>query len=385
MKRVFWIVLDSFGIGNAEDARLFGDEGTNTLKSVSKSPYFDIPNLLKMGLGNLTDYLPQEDCPTASYGSLEEISMGKDTTTGHWEMAGVVSKEAFPTYPDGFPKELLDILTKKCGRGFILNKPASGIAAMEEYGDEHVKTGDLIIYTSADSVLQIAAHEKIVPLEELYAICAEAREIFRGEHAVGRVIARPFVGENGNYKRTANRRDFSLKPPEKTVLDVLKRDYTVISVGKIADIFAHCGISESCLTHSNFEGLKKTEELTKRDFEGLCFVNLVDFDMLYGHRRDRDGYAKALAEFDSFLPKITKNLTNDDVLIITADHGCDPDYTRTTDHTRENVPVIIYSPAFEAKNLGKRKNFGQIAATVCDLFGIEYDFGAEGFYEQLIH
>lgn len=385
MKRVFLIVLDSFGIGNAEDAHLFGDEGTNTLKSVSKSPFFVVPNLLKMGLGNLTDYLPHEACPIASYAALEEVSMGKDTTIGHWEMAGIVSEEPFPTYPDGFPQELLDILSQKCGRGFLLNKPASGIDAIEKYGDEHVRTGDLIIYTSADSVLQIAAHESAVPLDELYKICEIAREVFCGENAVGRVIARPFTGDCGKFVRTANRRDFSLKPPKETVLDVLKKSKTVISVGKIADIFAHCGIDESYITHSNEEGLAKTEELTNRDFEGLCFVNLVDFDMLYGHRRDRDGYAKALAKFDSHLPKIMNNLTDEDALIITADHGCDPDYTLTTDHTRENVPFIIYSPAFEAKNLGKRKNFGQIASTIADLLGVKYHTCAEGFYEQLVH
>lgn len=384
MKRIFLIVLDSFGVGGACDAHEFGDAGTDTLKSICKSKYINIPNLLKMGLGNLTDYLPHEENPIASYGRLEEISRGKDTTTGHWEMAGVVSKHPFPTYPDGFPEDLLSGFSKRCGRGYLLNAPSSGITAIEEYGDEHVKTGDLIVYTSVDSVLQIAAHEEVVPLHELYRICEIAREIFTGEHGVGRVIARPFAGTSGSFKRTANRRDFSLMPPKDTILDAVSRSMDVISVGKIADIFAQRGVTESYLTHSNLEGIKKTIELTKRDFTGLCFVNLVDFDMLYGHRRDIDGYAKALNEFDMYLSEILSNLTDDDMLIITADHGCDPAFTKTTDHTRENVPVIIYSPGLKAIDLGKTKNFANIAATIRDALNIEYAAGEEGFYGKLV-
>ncbi|MBQ7876442.1 MAG: phosphopentomutase [Clostridia bacterium] len=384
MKRIFLIVLDSFGVGGACDAHDFGDAGTDTFKSVCTSKYLNIPNLLKMGLGNLTNFLPHEENPIASYGRLEEISKGKDTTTGHWEMAGVVSEHPFPTYPAGFPEELLSEFSKKCGRGYLLNAPSSGITAIEEYGDEHVKTGDLIIYTSVDSVLQIAAHEEVVPLDELYRICSIARETFAGKHGVGRVIARPFVGTSGNYKRTANRRDFSLVPPRDTILDAVSKSMDVISVGKIADIFAQRGVTESYLTHSNLEGIRKTIELTERDFTGLCFVNLVDFDMLYGHRRDIDGYAKALNEFDMYLPKIMSNLTQDDMLMITADHGCDPAFTKTTDHTRENVPIIIYSPALKVIDLGKRKNFAQIAATIRDALNISYDCSEEGFYGKLI-
>ena len=384
MKRVFLIVLDSFGVGGAYDAHDFGDAGTDTFKSVCTSKYLDIPNLLKMGLGNLTDYLPQEKNPIAAYGRLEEISKGKDTTTGHWEMAGVVSEHPFPTYPDGFPEDLLSAFSKRCKRGYLLNAPSSGITAIDEYGDEHVKTGDLIVYTSVDSVLQIAAHEEVVPLNELYRCCEIAREVFKDEHGVGRVIARPFLGTSGNYKRTANRRDFSLTPPHDTILDAVSKSMDVISVGKISDIFAGRGVTESYLTHSNLEGIEKTIELTKRDFTGLCFVNLVDFDMLYGHRRDIDGYAKALNEFDSYLPEILSNLTDEDMLMITADHGCDPAFTKTTDHTRENVPILVYSPSLKAVNLGKTKNFAQIAATIRDALNVEYDLREEGFYGKLI-
>lgn len=383
MKRVFLIVLDSFGVGGACDAARFGDEGTDTFKSVATSKYLDIPNLLKMGLGNLTDFFPREENPVASFGRLEEISMGKDTTTGHWEMAGIVSEHPFPTYPDGFPEDMLCELSRRTGRGVLLNGPSSGIAAIEQYGDEHVKTGSLIVYTSVDSVLQIAAHEEVIPLSELYQICETAREIFTGIHGVGRVIARPFIGTSGNYKRTANRRDFSLTPPKETILDAVSKTMSVISVGKIADIFANRGVTESFLTHSNTEGIKKLIELTKRDFTGLCFVNLVDFDMLYGHRRDIDGYAKALNEFDRYLPDIMENLTDEDMLIITADHGCDPAFTKTTDHTRENVPIIVYSPKFKAIDLGKTKNFGNIAATIRDALGICYACDEEGFYGRL--
>lgn len=383
MKRVFLIVLDGFGVGGAHDAKAFGDEGADTLKSVSTSKYFNIPNLLKMGLGNLTDYLPKEENPIASYGRLEEVSMGKDTTTGHWEMAGIVSERAFPTYPDGFPKELLTELTSRTGRGVLLNAPSSGITAIEKYGDEHVKTGDLIVYTSVDSVFQIAAHEEVVPLEELYKICETAREICNGDHALGRVIARPFTGTSGNYKRTANRRDFSLVPPKETILDTICKKHSVISVGKISDIFAGRGVTQSNITHSNQEGIEKTLEIMDKDFSGLCFVNLVDFDMLYGHRRDIDGYAKALNEFDASLEKMLQKLTDDDVLMITGDHGCDPGFLKTTDHTRENVPIIIYSPALKGIALGLRKNFSNIAGTISDMLNVDYKT-EEGFYGELV-
>lgn len=383
MKRIFLIVLDSFGVGEASDAASFGDEGTNTLKSVATSKYLNIPNLLKMGLGNLTDFLPYEENPIASFGRLEEVSMGKDTTTGHWEMAGIVSKQPFPTYPNGFPEDLMLTFSEKCGRGVLLNRPSSGITAINEFGDEHVKTGDLIVYTSVDSVFQIAAHEDVVPLPELYSCCQIAREVCTGEHGVGRVIARPFTGTSGNYKRTANRRDFSLRPTGETILDAVSKSKKVIAVGKISDIFAARGVTESHLTHSNTEGIEKTIEIMKEDFEGLCFVNLVDFDMLYGHRRDIDGYAKALSEFDRALSRMFELMDDEDCLMITADHGCDPGFLETTDHTRENVPIIIYSPSLKAKNLGKAKNFSNIAATISDMLGVSYNTNEEGFYGKL--
>ncbi|MGM9551055.1 MAG: phosphopentomutase [Clostridia bacterium] len=384
MKRVFLIVLDGFGVGEAFDASDFHDDGAYTLKSIVKSKYLNIPSLIKMGLYNLTDFLPHEENPIASYGRLEEISMGKDTTIGHWEMAGVVSNRPFPTYPDGFPKELLDILSERTGRGILLNGVSSGITAIDMYGDEHVKTGKLIVYTSVDSVLQIAAHEDVIPLPELYSICETAREIFTGDNGVGRIIARPFKGESGNYKRTSNRRDFSLKPPKETILDAVSKDMEVISVGKISDIFAARGVTESYRTHSNREGIEKTIEIMKSDFKGLCFVNLVDFDMYYGHRRDIDGYAKALSEFDSFLPSMFSAMTDDDCLMITGDHGCDPGFLKTTDHTRENVPIIVYSPSFKGVNLGKMKSFSNIAATISDMLNVDYNCNSEGFYGKLV-
>ncbi len=384
MKRVFLIVLDGFGVGKATDAKAFGDEGSYTLKSIATSKFLNIPNLLKMGLGNLTDFLPHCEAPIASFGRLSEVSMGKDTTIGHWEMAGIVSERPLPTYPDGFPEELLDKLSEKTGRGWLLNKTSSGITAIEQYGDEHVKTGKIIVYTSVDSVLQIAAHEEVVPLDELYRICETAREIFSGEHGVGRVIARPFVGNSHSYKRTPNRRDFSLKPHKETILDAVSKKMEVISVGKISDIFAAKGITMAYRTHSNKEGIEKTIELAKSDFNGLCFVNLVDFDMLYGHRRDIDGYAKALNEFDEFLPEIMNNLTEDDILMITGDHGCDPGFTKTTDHTRENVPIIIYSPTLKGVDLGTTDNFGNIAATIADWLRVDFNSQEEGFYGRFV-
>lgn len=383
MKRVFLIVLDGFGVGNACDAEAFGDAGSYTLRSIAKSEYLNIPNLLKMGLGNLTDFMPAENAPIASYGRLEEVSMGKDTTTGHWEMAGIISSRPFPTYPQGFPKALLDEFCARCGRGVLLNKPSSGITAIEQYGDEHVKTGSLIVYTSVDSVLQIAAHEDVVPLEELYHCCRIAREVFTGENGVGRVIARPFAGASGSYKRTANRRDFSLEPPETTMLDKISEKHSVISVGKISDIFAARGVTESHLTHSNAEGIQKTIEILQSDFTGLCFVNLVDFDMLYGHRRDIDGYAKALSEFDSYLPQMLEYMTTGDVLMITGDHGCDPGFTQTTDHTRENVPIIIYSPDFESTDLGTLNSFSNLAGAICPMLGVEFN-AKEALYGKLV-
>ncbi len=361
-KRIFLIVADSFGIGDAPDAERFGDKGANTLKSIMASKYFKADNLKSLGLFNIDGLFGGVDSPKGAYARLIEKSNGKDTTTGHWEIAGIVSDRPMPTYPNGFSDELLNELSKRTGRGIICNKTYSGTEVIRDYGDEHIKTGSLIVYTSADSVLQIAAHEDIVPLDTLYKYCEIAREI----SDVGRVIARPFTTVDGKYVRTANRRDFSLKPPKATMLDNLKeRGFDTISVGKIYDIFAGRGISEYYLTHSNAEGMQKTAELVNTDFNGLCFVNLVDFDMLYGHRNDVDGYAKAIAEFDKFLGEFLPMLKATDMLIITADHGCDPGDI-STDHTRECVPLLVYGAA--PKNLGTITGFDYISNLIEENF-----------------
>lgn len=378
MKRVFLIVLDSFGIGEMPDAADYGDKGTNTLKSISKSPYFKMDNMKKMGFFNIDGvvFLEGVDKPTATYARMREVSKGKDTTIGHWEIAGINSKRPLPTYPDGFPKEVLDEFSKAVGRGVLCNKPYSGTTVINEFGDEHVKTGDLIVYTSADSVFQVAAHEDVVPVEELYEICRTARKILVGEHGVGRVIARPFIGEgNGNYTRTSRRHDFSLEPPATTMLDQLKAaGKDVLAVGKINDIFAGKGITDYVYTSGNPDGIEKTLQWMDRDFDGLCFVNLVDTDMLYGHRNDVDGYAKAIAYFDEKLPEIVSKLRDDDILMITADHGCDPGYTVSTDHSREHIFLLMYGKNVEARNLGTRDTFADIAATVLDYHSIKPEF-----------
>ena len=343
MKRVFLIVLDSFGIGQMPDAEKFGDYGVDTLGTVSKSPYFSMPNMEKLGLFQIegTSAESKETDITGRVARMAEASMGKDTTIGHWEIAGIYSPTPLPTYPDGFPKEVLDAFKKATGRGVLCNKPYSGTEVIKVYGDEHVKTGDLIVYTSADSVFQIAAHEDVVPVEQLYEYCRMARKILTGKHGVGRVIARPFTGESGNYTRTPRRHDFSLEPPGDTILNILQRHgKDTIAVGKIFDIFAGSGISEHVYTSGNAEGIERTLEYLDKDFEGICFINLVDFDMLYGHRRDIDGYAKALSYFDGKLPEIMAKMRDEDVLMITADHGCDPGYLKHTDHTREYIPMI---------------------------------------------
>ena len=368
--RIFLIVLDSFGIGNAPDAEKFNDSGANTLKSISQSSNFNITNLKKFGLCNIDGIeLDNADSPIAKFGALQELSNGKDTTIGHFEIAGIISNKPFPTYPNGFPDDILNEFTKKTGRGILCNKPYSGTQVIEDYGQEHLETGKLIVYTSADSVFQVAAYTDVVPLEKLYEYCKIARKILVGEHAVGRVIARPF---NGDYPftRTADRRDFSVEPPAATILDKLRsNNFDVISVGKIADIFANRGITESYYTHSNNEGMSKTLELTDRDFNGLVFTNLVDFDMKYGHRRDVDGYANAISEFDNWLNEFLPKMKNDDLLIITADHGCDPSY-KGTDHTREQVPVIIYSPDIEPENLGTIKGYNYISNLIANNFDL---------------
>lgn len=375
-KRVFLIVLDSFGIGEEPDADLFGDVGTNTLKSCAQSKYLNIPNMTNMGLFNIdgVSNWANKEVPsnTAAIARLRESSMGKDTTIGHWEIAGIISKNPLPTFPNGFPKEVLDEFSKATGRGVLCNKPYSGTQVINDYGDEHIKTGSLIVYTSADSVFQIAACEDVVPVEQLYEYCRIARKILAGPTGVGRVIARPFIGTSGNYVRTPRRHDFSLEPTGKTMLNVLKDNgYDVYSVGKIYDIFAGDGITKYVYTTGNEDGINKTLEYMDEDFNGLCFTNLVDFDMLYGHRRDVDGYAKALTYFDECLPKIINKLKDDDVLMITADHGCDPAYTKTTDHTREYIPLLMYGKNIEPVNYGTRSTFSDIAATILHMFDIE--------------
>ena len=382
MKRVFLIVLDSFGIGEAPDAAAYGDVGTNTLRSISKSQFFNMDNLKKMGFFNIdgVDFLDGVDDPTGGFARLTEISKGKDTTTGHWEMAGINSSTPMPTYPDGFPKEVIDEFEKVTGRGVLCNKPYSGTVVINEYGDEHVKTGKLIVYTSADSVFQIAAHEDVVPVEELYDICRKARKILQGKHGVGRVIARPFIGSgNGNYTRTNRRHDFSLEPTAVTMLDQLKAaGKDVLAIGKINDIFAGKGITDYVYTPGgNPEGIDKTIEWMDRDFDGLCFVNLVDTDMIYGHRNDVDGYAKAIAYYDSKLPEILSKMRDDDILMMTADHGCDPGFTQSTDHSREYVFFVMYGKNVRPGNRGTRSTFADVGATVLDYFDIKPEFAGE--------
>ena len=375
IKRVFLIVLDSVGIGAARDANDFGDAKANTMKRISESKMFNIPNLLEMGLGNIEgiDYLPSSWSHKAAVCRLEEKSRGKDTTTGHWEMMGIISEKPMPTYPNGFPAEILDEFSRQVGRGVLCNKPYSGTDVIRDYGKAHVDSGDLIVYTSADSVFQIAAHEELVPPEKLYEYCRIAREILKGEHAVGRVIARPFVGTEGAYKRTENRHDFSLVPPKPTAMDAIgEAGLDVISIGKIYDIFSGAGIKNSLPTHNNKEGMQTLLEVQKTDFNGLCFANLVDFDMLYGHRQDIDGYANALSEFDAWLPEFMNNMEDDDVLMITADHGCDPG-DESTDHTRETVPFIIYGKQINPVNMETHEGFANIGKLACDMLGVKFD------------
>lgn len=388
MRRVFLIVLDSFGIGGMEDAASYGDFNVNTLRSVSSSPYFHMPNMRKLGLFHI-DGVTAEGCGKegkheAVIARMTERSKGKDTTIGHWEIAGIYSPKPLPTYPEGFPREVLEPFQSRTGRGVLCNLPYSGTAVIHEYGDAHLASGDLIVYTSADSVFQIAAHEDIVPPEQLYEYCRIAREILQGEHGVGRVIARPFTGPAGGpFVRTPRRHDFSMEPPGTTMLDQLSEaGKDVIAVGKIKDIFAGKGITRSVYTSGNEEGILRTLEYLEEDFEGLCFINLVDYDMLYGHRRDIDGYAKALAYFDERLPEITGRLKENDILMITADHGCDPAYTATTDHTREYTPFLMYGRNVCPMNYGTRKSFVDIGATVLDYFGIRPAFEGESMLPE---
>lgn len=370
MKRVFLIVLDSFGIGEAPDADKFGDVGANTLRTISGSPKFNCPNMTKLGLFNVegTDYKEGVENPIGMYGKMQEESMGKDTIIGHWELAGLVSHKPMPTFPQGFPDSFVKEFEKKTGRKCLCNKPYSGTEVIKDYGEEHMKTGALILYTSADSVCQIAANESIVPVEELYEYCRMARKMLTGDMAVGRVIARPFEGTNkDDFKRTTRRHDFALSPFADTMLDkITNSGKEVISIGKIVDIFNNRGITKFYRTTGNQEGMEKIAQVAKEDFNGLCFLNLVDFDMLYGHRRNIEGYANAATEFDRFLGGFMEQLREEDLLIITADHGCDPAFTKTTDHTREYVPLLIYNKNIKPKNLGIIKGFSYVSKVVCE-------------------
>ena len=375
-KRVFLIVLDSVGIGAEPDAHLFGDEGSNTLGAVREHINFNCPNMVSLGLFNIDCVGGGVVAPRAAHARLQESSMGKDTTIGHWEIAGVISEKPMPTYPDGLPKDMIERFEALAGVKTLCHKPYSGTEVIKDFGKEHMETGALIVYTSADSVFQIAAHEDVVPIEKLYEYCEIAREMLQGDWGVGRVIARPFEGEYP-FKRTSRRHDYSLTPPKPTMLDLLKKNgFETISIGKIYDIFAGQGISEGSRTSSNDDGMQKTMQMLDRDFNGLCFVNLVDFDMLYGHRNDVAGYALALTNFDKWLGEFMPRLNDDDLLIITADHGCDPK-TPSTDHSREYVPMLMYGKNVKPVNLGTLPTFSDIAATVLDVFGVEKE-GVDG-------
>lgn len=385
--RVFWIVLDSAGIGKAPDAVQFGDEGSNTWKTCYNSGNLDIPNMERLGIYHINemDYGNKSGEVTGCYGRLHEKSQGKDTTIGHWEMAGVVSPKPFPVYPNGFPEEVLKEFSERTGKKILCNKPYSGTEVIHDYGQEHVKTGDLIVYTSADSVFQVAAHEDVVPVEQLYEYCRIARELLIGDHAVARVIARPFIGEYPNYTRTDRRHDFSLVPPRPTILEQLKEaGKAVIGVGKIYDIFAGQGLTETTPNHGNDKNMERVFELQKKPFDGLCYINLVDFDMIYGHRRNISGYTEALNRFDQDLEKFINHMSEEDILFITADHGCDPGY-KGTDHTRESVPLLCYGkPLKQGVNIGTRDSFADIAATIADLFQVSYTGDGTSFAKDIL-
>lgn len=383
-KRAFLIVLDSVGIGAMPDANNWGDEGSNTLAAIRSAPEFFCPNLTKMGLFAIDGMGEESDSTHTCYARMTESSRGKDTTIGHWEIAGIYSPEPLPTYPEGFPSEVIEEFEKRTGRGVLCNKPYSGTDVIRDFGEEHLQSGKLIVYTSADSVFQIAAHEDIVPVEQLYKYCEIAREMLKGKHGVGRVIARPFTGEYP-FSRTPRRHDYSLMPPSKTVPDILKeKGFDVISVGKIFDIFAGRGFTESYPTVNNADGMNKAMGIVNRDFNGLCFVNLVDFDMVYGHRNDVAGYARALTEFDKWLGDFLPQLREDDLLIITADHGCDPS-TPSTDHSREYTPMLAYGKHLKSKiNLGTRASFADIGATVLEWFELSTkEIYGKGFLREI--
>lgn len=385
-KRVFLIVLDSFGIGEMPDAKKYGDEGSNTLAAIVKSEKYDTPNLEKLGLFNIEGVNCKENVenPLGSFARLAESSNGKDTTTGHWEMAGIISEKPFPTFPDGFPEDFLEEYSKRVGRKILCNKPYSGTEVIKDYGKEHLETGALIVYTSADSVFQVAGHEDVISLEELYRCCEIAREMLQGDLGVGRVIARPFVGKEGSFERTRNRHDYALDPTGPIVMDdLVKNGFDSIGVGKIYNIFAGKSVEESYKMEDNIDGMNITLDLCDKDFNGLCFVNLVDFDMIYGHRNDVDGYANAASEFDKQLGQMMDKLREDDIVIITADHGCDPS-TESTDHSREYVPMIIFGDKIKAGvDLKTRNTFADIGKTIADIFGIESPIPGTSFYKEV--
>lgn len=385
VERVLLLIMDSVGVGELPDAGEYGDAGSNTLGNTAKAVGgLNLPNLGRLGLGNIINIkgTPPVPIPVGSYGRMAERSAGKDTTTGHWEMAGIILERPFPVYPNGFPPELIELYEEKIGRPVLGNKAASGTEIIKDLGEKHVETGYPIVYTSADSVFQVAAHEEIIPIEELYSMCRTAREMLVGDHAVGRVIARPFTGVPGNFRRTARRHDYSLKPPGKTVLNLLvENNIEVTAAGKINDIFAGEGISRAVSTASNVEGIDRTLDLLRSPGEGLIFTNLVDFDMLYGHRNDPRGYAEALAELDRKIPELLGAMRKEDVAIITADHGCDPT-TPSTDHSREYVPLLVYGGAVKAGvNLGVRETFADVAATVAEIFGFKTTPGKSFWHE----
>ncbi len=387
INRIIIIILDSAGIGATPDAADFGDVGSHTLGNIAQAVGgLKVPNMEAMGLGNIAilEGVKPQITPTAAFGKMDEVSAGKDTTAGHWELAGIHITQPFPMYPDGFPPEVMDAFVTQTGRGFLGNYPSSGTVILDKLGAEHLETGKLIVYTSGDSVFQIAAHEEIIPIEDLYKYCKIAREILRGEHEVSRVIARPFIGEPGNFTRTANRHDYSVVPPEETVLDNLKdAELMVFAIGKINDIYVGHGITEAVSTKSNKDGIEKTiEAIRTHTDKGLIFTNLVDFDAKFGHRNNPQGYADALSEFDQYLPEIMDALADNDILVLTADHGNDPTYPGT-DHTREYVPILVAGSAVQAVNLGVRSTFADLAATIADIFNVKVPTEGESFRGEI--
>ena len=385
-KRIHLVVLDSVGIGEAPDAAEFGDEGSHTLGHIAEVAGLSVPNMQKMGLGNIETLkgIDPAESPSAFHTKLEEVSVGKDTMTGHWEIAGLRIDKPFRVFPDGFPEELVRQIEDHTGRKIVANRPASGTQILDEWGEHQMETGDLIVYTSADPVLQIAAHEDIIPLEELYEICEYVREITKDDpYMIGRIIARPYVGEPGNFTRTSNRHDYALDPFGKTMLDSLKEaDLDVVSIGKIVDIFNEKGITKAVRTESNMDGVDKLIEEMKQDFTGLSFTNLVDFDALYGHRRNPEGYRDAIEDFDARMPEIFENLQDDDLLILTADHGNDPTFPGT-DHTREYVPLLAYSKKLTQPGELKQGYFADISATILENFGLNAMENGHSFLDQL--